>query len=105
MFATQALTQVTSERPASSAKKSQNCMTDSGDYTRFNRGMAILGDEVFLGTLKAHVIALDANTGNVVWDVTAAAYRTGHGFTVAPGFSYCFPRFTGFPRLTEQRVP
>ena len=59
-------------------------MTDSGDDTRVNGGMAILGDEVFLGTLKAHVIALDANTGNVVWDVTAAAYRTGHSFTVAP---------------------
>ena len=43
-------------------------MTDSGDYTRLNRGMAILGDEVFLGTLNAHVIALDAKTGNVVWE-------------------------------------
>jgi hypothetical protein len=30
------------------------------------------------------VIALDANPGNVVWDVTAADYRTGHSFTVAP---------------------
>jgi outer membrane protein assembly factor BamB len=46
--------------------------------------MAILGDEVFLGTLNAHVIALDAKTGNAVWDVTATDYRTGHGFTVAP---------------------
>ena len=128
-------------------------MTDSGDCTRLNRGMAILGDEVFLGTLNAHVIALNAKTGNVVWDVTAADYRTGYSFPVAPltvkrcdrdrrlpqriwragsstlwegirsdrswqrpvwirvpltkffGFSYCFPRFTGFPRLTEQRVP
>jgi alcohol dehydrogenase (cytochrome c) len=51
---------------------------------RVNRGMAILGDKVFLGTLDAHVIALDAKTGNVVWDVAAADYRTGHSFTVAP---------------------
>jgi alcohol dehydrogenase (cytochrome c) len=51
---------------------------------RVNRGMAILGDKVFLGTLDAHVVALDAKTGNVVWDVTAADYRTGHSFTVAP---------------------
>jgi alcohol dehydrogenase (cytochrome c) len=51
---------------------------------RVNRGLAILGDKVFLGTLDAHVIALDAKTGNVAWDVIAADYRTGHSFTVAP---------------------
>jgi alcohol dehydrogenase (cytochrome c) len=49
-----------------------------------NRGLAILGDKVFFGTLDAHVIALDAKTGSVVWDVTAADYRTGNSFTVAP---------------------
>jgi alcohol dehydrogenase (cytochrome c) len=51
---------------------------------RVNRGMAILGDKVFLGTLDAHVIALDAKTGNVVWDAIAADYRTGYSFTVSP---------------------
>jgi alcohol dehydrogenase (cytochrome c) len=51
---------------------------------RVNRGLAILGDKVFIGTLDAHVIALDTKTGAVVWDVTAADYRTGHSFTVAP---------------------
>jgi alcohol dehydrogenase (cytochrome c) len=51
---------------------------------RVNRGVAILGDKVFLGTLDAHVIALDAKAGNVVWDVVAADYRTGYSFTVAP---------------------
>jgi alcohol dehydrogenase (cytochrome c) len=49
-----------------------------------NRGLAILGDKVFLGTLDAHVIALDSKTGNVVWDVVAADYRNGYSFTVAP---------------------
>ena len=49
-----------------------------------NRGLAILGDKVFMGTLDAHVIALDSKTGAVVWDLTAADYRTGHSFTVAP---------------------
>jgi len=49
-----------------------------------NRGLAILGNKVFMGTLDAHVIALDSKTGNVVWDVTAADYRIGHSFTVAP---------------------
>ena len=51
---------------------------------RVNRGLAILGDKVFLGTLDAHVIALDSKTGNVIWDVTAAEYQKGYSFTVAP---------------------
>ena len=51
---------------------------------RVNRGLAILGDKVFMGTLDAHVIALDAKTGAVIWDVATADYRTGHSFTVAP---------------------
>src|SRR5215475_8623643 len=41
---------------------------------RVNRGLAILGDKVFLGSLDAHVIALDAKTGNLVWDVSAVDY-------------------------------
>jgi alcohol dehydrogenase (cytochrome c) len=49
-----------------------------------NRGLAILGDKVFLGTLDAHVIALDSKTGNVIWDVVAAEYQKGYSFTVAP---------------------
>lgn len=51
---------------------------------RVNRGLAILGDRVFLGTLDAHVIALDAKTGNVVWDATSADYSKGYSFTLAP---------------------
>jgi alcohol dehydrogenase (cytochrome c) len=51
---------------------------------RVNRGMAILGDKVFLGTLDAHVIALDAKTGNVVWDVASVDYRGGYSITLAP---------------------
>src|SRR2546423_1547303 len=51
---------------------------------RVNRGMAILGDKVFLGTLDAHIIALDAKTGSVVWDATSADYRKGYSITLAP---------------------
>ncbi len=51
---------------------------------RVNRGLAILGDKVFLGTLDAHVIALDAKTGTVVWDIAAVDYRKGYSFTLAP---------------------
>lgn len=51
---------------------------------RVNRGLAILGEQVFLGTLDAHVLALDAKTGNVIWDVTAVDYRGGYSITLAP---------------------
>jgi len=51
---------------------------------RVNRGLAIYGDKVFLGTLDSHVVALDAKTGNVVWDVTAFDYRQGYSITLAP---------------------
>ena len=49
-----------------------------------NRGLAILDDLVFLGTLDAHLIALDAKTGRVRWDAVVADYKTGHTITVAP---------------------
>ena len=51
---------------------------------RVNRGVAILGDKVFLGTLDSHVLALDAKTGNVIWDVTAFDYTKGYSITLAP---------------------
>jgi alcohol dehydrogenase (cytochrome c) len=49
-----------------------------------NRGLAILGDTLFLGTIDAHLVALDARTGRVRWDAVVADYQTGHSITVAP---------------------
>src|SRR5881296_2592565 len=51
---------------------------------RVNRGLAILGGKVFMGTLDAHVIALDTETGNVIWDVPSVDYTQGYSFTLAP---------------------
>ena len=51
---------------------------------RVNRGVAILGNKVFMGTLDAHVIALDAKTGSVIWDVASVDYKLGYSFTLAP---------------------
>jgi len=51
---------------------------------RVNRGFAILGDKVFLGTLDAHLIALDTKTGNVIWDVETAEHSRGYSITLAP---------------------
>jgi alcohol dehydrogenase (cytochrome c) len=49
-----------------------------------NRGVALLGDTVFLGTVDAHLIALDAKTGHVLWDRVVADYKTGQSMTAAP---------------------
>lgn len=49
-----------------------------------NRGLAILDDSLFLGTLDAHLVSLDMRTGHVRWDVVVADYKTGYSITVAP---------------------
>jgi alcohol dehydrogenase (cytochrome c) len=49
-----------------------------------NRGVAVLGDRVFMQTDHAHVIALHRMTGHVLWDVAMADYRQHYGATSAP---------------------
>ncbi|MEE2635689.1 MAG: PQQ-dependent dehydrogenase, methanol/ethanol family [Acidobacteriota bacterium] len=49
-----------------------------------NRGVALLDDQVFLGTVDAHLVALDAETGHVRWDIEVADYSMGYSITVAP---------------------
>ncbi len=49
-----------------------------------NRGVAILDDLLFIGTIDSHLVALDAKTGHVRWDTAVADYKTGHSITVAP---------------------
>ncbi len=40
---------------------------------RVSRGLAILGDALYMGTIDAHLVAIDARTGKILWDVAAAA--------------------------------
>jgi alcohol dehydrogenase (cytochrome c) len=49
-----------------------------------NRGIAILGDTLFLGTLDARLVAIDAKTGRRIWDTAVADYRLQYALTVAP---------------------
>jgi alcohol dehydrogenase (cytochrome c) len=49
-----------------------------------NRGLAVLGSTLFLGTLDAHLVALDMHTGRVLWDVEIADYKSGSSITGAP---------------------
>ena len=49
-----------------------------------NRGVAILGDTLFMGTLDAHLIALDAKNGRPLWNVAVGDPKLGYSMTMAP---------------------
>jgi alcohol dehydrogenase (cytochrome c) len=49
-----------------------------------NRGVAVLGDKVFLVTDNAHLIALNRFNGALLWDTEMADYRQHYGATSAP---------------------
>ncbi|MGL4963592.1 MAG: pyrroloquinoline quinone-dependent dehydrogenase [Inquilinus sp.] len=49
-----------------------------------NRGVAAFGDMVYLGTLDARLVALDAKTGKVVWNKEIADPELGYSETMAP---------------------
>src|SRR5262245_5877133 len=50
---------------------------------RVNRGLAILGDTLYMGTLNSHLIAINAKKGTLVWDTTITT-TPGYPITVAP---------------------
>ena len=49
-----------------------------------NRGVAVHGDKVFMGTLDAKLVALDANSGALVWEQQIADPELGYSETMAP---------------------
>jgi alcohol dehydrogenase (cytochrome c) len=53
---------------------------------RVNRGLAILGESLFMGTIDGHLLSIDSKTGKLLWDVTIPGARpeSGYAFTVAP---------------------
>ncbi len=51
---------------------------------RNNRGVAILGETLYMSTLDAHLVGIDARTGNLVWDSVVADYQSGYSKTAAP---------------------
>jgi alcohol dehydrogenase (cytochrome c) len=53
-------------------------------FPMVNRGVALLDDAVFVGTLDAHLVALDAATGAVRWDVEVADNKLNYSLTLAP---------------------
>lgn len=49
-----------------------------------NRGLAILGDAVYVNTFDCRLVCIDANTGKQRWETTVADYKLGHSMTAAP---------------------
>ena len=49
-----------------------------------NRGVAISGGRVFMGTLDAKLVALDAKSGKTLWETQIADPEKGYSETMAP---------------------
>ena len=49
-----------------------------------NRGVAVLGNRVYMETDNAHLLCLDVRSGNVIWDVAYATWNKQYGATSAP---------------------
>jgi alcohol dehydrogenase (cytochrome c) len=51
---------------------------------RINRGLAILGNTLFMGTIDGYLIALDARDGHRIWSTKLGRAEEGYAVTVAP---------------------
>ncbi|MGH9027600.1 MAG: PQQ-binding-like beta-propeller repeat protein, partial [Acidimicrobiia bacterium] len=89
-----------------------------------NRGVALLGDLVYVGTMDARLVALNKDTGEVVWDTPVIDWRQGYSITGAPlalkdmvltgiaggefgirGFVKAYDAATGEERWTTYTIP
>jgi alcohol dehydrogenase (cytochrome c) len=89
-----------------------------------NRGVAAYQDKLYMGTLDAKLVALDAKTGNLVWETEIADPDKGYSETMAPvvaegkvligtnggeygirGFLKAFDAQTGKPLWTFYTIP
>ncbi len=51
---------------------------------RVNRGVAILGDTLFMGTIDAHMLAIDARSGQLIWKTKVAEAAERYSITMVP---------------------
>jgi alcohol dehydrogenase (cytochrome c) len=49
-----------------------------------NRGLAMLGDTLFMATVDAHLVAVDSTDGHARWNVKLAEAAAGYAATMAP---------------------
>ena len=57
---------------------------DAGGNTATKRNMAIYQDNIIVATSDTHIIALDAKTGQLVWDVQPADWTKGWRYSAGP---------------------
>jgi alcohol dehydrogenase (cytochrome c) len=89
-----------------------------------NRGVALYDDKIYLATVDAFLVALDAATGEVVWEREVEDYLSGYYMTMAPliaggkvmvgvsggefgirGFVAAFDAVTGEPAWKTYTIP
>jgi alcohol dehydrogenase (cytochrome c) len=51
---------------------------------QINRGLGMLGDTLFMGTIDAHLVAIDAKSGRPLWKTKVADNALGYALAVAP---------------------
>ena len=51
---------------------------------RVNRGLAILGDTLYMGTIDARLLAIDSKSGELLWNVKVASSSDRYSITHAP---------------------
>ena len=90
----------------------------------FNRGVAVLGNRLYVGTLDAALVSLDARTGLPMWEVQIADTMEGRSITSPPvivknkvivgvtggefatrGFIQAFDAASGAPLWTFYTIP
>ena len=49
-----------------------------------NRGVAILNDTLFMGTIDAQLVAIDARNGRPIWKTEVADVKAGYSLTLSP---------------------
>jgi PQQ-dependent dehydrogenase (methanol/ethanol family) len=62
----------------------QRKVRNPNEINPFNRGVAVLGNRVFVGTLDAALVAVDARTGLPLWETQVADSMLGYSITSAP---------------------
>src|SRR5579859_3483274 len=60
----------------------QGLVDDSAGH--HNRGVAVLGTRLYMETDNAHLLCIDARSGNLLWDVAYAPGNKNYGATSAP---------------------
>ena len=89
MYVTEPPTQVTAldvrtGRKLWSWQRPQAATAKTIGFGAFNRGVAILDNTVYVGTLDCHLVALDARSGAVRWETKVQDNKLGFSITAAP---------------------